>query len=150
MSSPSRRILIAWLCLTAAFITPAQGFVLCVGENGHVAMERTHDPRPCTGCLDDPRGVPPAPAPHTGLSPVASDPADCPCVDLPVIGGDFARCRQSSVADQPIAALLPSALAADLAPAFQPTRTRSGLLASCELHLPPASLAQLRSPGLLI
>lgn len=129
-----------------AFVTPTQGFVLCVGENGHVAMERTHDPRPCGGCLGDERHPE-----REGASWGSTDSDGCPCVDLPVLGGDFARGRHHATSTGLAADLVPALdYGLDLASPFSVPPSFRCLLAIRDVHLPPASLVQIRCTVLLI
>ena len=76
---------ILWLLMSAYLLVglaPATALVLCVGDDGHVALEWKAETEACAGC-DDVE----SPAAHEDRSPDAGDHAgleSCGCVDVPM------------------------------------------------------------------
>lgn len=74
--------LIAWLCLVLTLLTgltPAQGLVLCVEDDGCISIEVKASAVECAGCSGHERGEQPA----DSVSDASSTP-ECPCVDYVV------------------------------------------------------------------
>lgn len=105
------RPLATWLCLVTVLLgglAPGQGYVLCVGINGHVEMNSTGVG--CNECEGDSREADPDPcSDEAGMIRAA---ACCPCLDIPVVSsGDLLRTDSSRVASEfsgPLHATLPS------------------------------------------
>jgi hypothetical protein len=74
----------AWLCLALALLSwlaPAQGFVVCIEDDGCVSIEIKVAVGDCAGCEGHDEGDTPIP-----LAGTPSDVAPCPCVDFAVPG----------------------------------------------------------------
>ena len=74
--------LITWLCLVVYLVAGtlrAPESVLCVGPNGHVAIEVAHGESHCDGC---PTGRQQTTQPGTRIG--VPDHGECPCVDFPL------------------------------------------------------------------
>lgn len=70
----------AWLCLVLIFLTglgPAQGFIVCIEQDGCVSFEVKSTDTPCGGCGAHEERTPPVQA-----TTARSDDAACPCIDL--------------------------------------------------------------------
>lgn len=71
--------LTAWLCLALALfagLTPAQGFVVCIEQDGCVSIEVKEIDGDCDSCEDH----------DADSSELAVEEVACPCVDLEVPG----------------------------------------------------------------
>lgn len=74
----------AWLCLAVALLTgiaPAQGFVVCIEEDGCVSIEVKASDADCEGCTDHE-----SEAPASEVLASAADDEACPCIDIAVPG----------------------------------------------------------------
>lgn len=82
LSLPHR--LLAWLCLALVLLTgltPAQGFVVCIEDDGCVSIEIKAEDANCGGCEWHEESDNPVQAAAT-----SSDDEPCPCIDLAVPG----------------------------------------------------------------
>jgi hypothetical protein len=136
------------LCLVIILLgglAPGQGYVLCLGMNGHVEVSRTGDG--CDECETTSHEADPGPCPdEAGLSRTS---ACCPCLDIPVVSsGDVFRVESPRVA-QELSGPLPATLPAYLVGVDGPRPLRC-----LALHDPPNLsrfvLPQLRSVILLV
>jgi len=85
--------LTAWLCLALVLLTgltPAQGFVVCIEEDGCVSIEVKAADASCGGCEGHEESDTPVQATAT-----TSDGAPCPCLDLAVPGSPEQQLAQS-------------------------------------------------------
>jgi len=76
--------LTAWLCLALVLLTgltPAQGFVVCIEEDGCVSIEVKAADADCGGCEGHDESETPVQANAT-----TTEDASCPCLDLAVPG----------------------------------------------------------------
>lgn len=87
-----------WLATIAyllASFASGQGFVLCWGPDGHLAVEVRGEGE-CGGCLDPLRG--------NGSSIIAAESEnECPCVDVPLRGQPIAESRSTEVHSEKLA-----------------------------------------------
>ncbi len=135
------QLLTAWLCLTVVFLTglsPAQGFVFCIEQDGCVQLEVRTTTADCGGCddhqvqsdegsrTDDSHGV-----------------ADCSCVDIALPGPIEQRQLRQKVCDLAApTALIPVSLAAfDRFVVRAPSRTEP----RTSVPRPSGSLALIRT-----
>lgn len=133
----------AWLCLAVALVagvSPAQGFMLCVEQDGCVSLELAATADHCLDCE--------AHTPADVDAKFALDESRCPCVDfaMPSSTKEQALRLQSSVA--PLAqwlALLPAAFAPPT-----PFVTRSPRVTWVAVPRPPDALRVLRGVVLLV
>ena len=91
LSLPHR--LTAWLCLALVLLTgltPAQGFVVCIEDDGCVSIEVKAADANCGGCEGHEEGDSPVQTAAT-----SSEEAPCPCIDLPVPGSPEQELAQS-------------------------------------------------------
>lgn len=75
------RAWVAWTTLLVFLLTslsPAGGLVLCIGEDGHVAIELATADTDCSDCADA------APKAPKCCSLPAEDPTGCTCSDIPL------------------------------------------------------------------
>lgn len=103
---PSR--LIAWLCLVLTLLTgltPAQGLVLCVEDDGCISIEVKASAAECGGCDGHERDGSPA----ESVSDASSTP-ECPCVDYVVPGFPDEQFVTSRLVDLHIGPCIPSAV----------------------------------------
>lgn len=85
--------LTAWLCLALVLLTgltPAQGFVVCIEDDGCVSIEVKAADANCGGCEGHEEGDSPVQTAAT-----SSEEAPCPCIDLPVPGSPEQELAQS-------------------------------------------------------
>lgn len=120
--SSAARTFCLWLGLLTGLMSgfvPGRGLVLCVGADGHVAIEAG----PCTGCCEEehPAGV--------------VERGSCPCIDVPITSVEpLSRAQGSRV--------LPLDRPTGLVPTV--TVLASTLVAPC----PPSQRERPRPPGL--
>jgi hypothetical protein len=89
--------LTAWLCLALVLLTgltPAQGFVVCIEEDGCVSIEVKATDASCGGCEGHEESDTPVQAAGT-----TGDGAPCPCLDLAVPASPEQQLAQSRSAD---------------------------------------------------
>jgi hypothetical protein len=73
-----------WLAAAVLMgVSPGQGLVLCVGPEGTHSLELAFDEARCGGCPELSE-----PAPSQDGRAALRHPADCPCIDYPVITGN--------------------------------------------------------------
>ena len=85
--------LTAWLCLALVLLTgltPVQGFVVCIEEDGCVSIEIKAADASCGGCEGHEGGESPVQAAAT-----RSEGTACPCIDLAVPGSPEQQLVQS-------------------------------------------------------
>jgi hypothetical protein len=136
------------LCLVTILLgglAPGQGYVLCLGMNGHVEMSRTGVG--CDECETPSHEADPGPCPdEAGLTRTA---ACCPCLDIPVVSsGDLFRVGSPRIALE-VSGPMPATIPAYLFGVDGPRPLRR-----LALHDPPDPsrfvLPQLRSVILLV
>ena len=91
LSLPHR--LTAWLCLALMLLTgltPAQGFVVCIEDDGCVSIEFKSVVASCGGCEGHEASDSPVQTAAT-----SSEEAPCPCIDLAVPGSPEQQLAQS-------------------------------------------------------
>jgi hypothetical protein len=91
------RLLATWLCLVTCFIgglVPQQGYVVCVGMNGHVGVSPTEGE--CSGCEGEASHADPGSCPvEPSFSPGSSC---CPCLDIQLLSNtNISRSETSRV-----------------------------------------------------
>lgn len=89
---PLRTRIVAWLCLALVLLTgltPAQGFVVCIEEDGCVSIELKAADADCGGC----EGHEESDAPDQSAATSSDDP--CPCIDLAVPSSPEQQLSQS-------------------------------------------------------
>jgi len=106
--------------MTLAGLTPAQGLVICLEEDGRASIEFKETSRPCDGCPEDAAAGAELREASDSQAPQAA--GACPCVDIEVPGPSDAQALSSRSADTgletciaarlEICVLTPSALAA--------------------------------------
>jgi hypothetical protein len=134
--------LATWLCLVATLllgISPRQAWVLCLEPDGRVSFELASDASRCDGC---PEGSSESREPVVPVS----EPADCPCIDIPlVLASDQDQVELKRVE-------LPFALSATLPVSFvhtiEPAPASVG--ARSDVPRPAQSLTLIRSVVLLV
>lgn len=88
-----RTRLVAWLCLALTLLTgltPAQGFVVCIEEDGCVSIEFKVADASCGDCEGHEESNSPVQA-----AAASSDDAPCPCIDLEVLSSPERQLSQS-------------------------------------------------------
>jgi hypothetical protein len=97
---PFRTRFVAWLCLALTLLiglTPPQGFVVCIEEDGCVSIELKAADASCGGCEGHEESS------STVLAAAASsDDVPCPCIDLAVPSSPEQQLSQSRSVEVPV------------------------------------------------